>query len=132
VNTTQANHLDGRVRRRNHEPEFKAAVVAECSRPGVSIAGVALHHRLNANLLRRWVVQAGGSQNDDSPENASGSQGETTAPNTGFLPVTIESSAAASKTMIDVEVRRGATVVKVSWPMAAASDLGAWMRELLR
>ncbi|MDF6734710.1 IS66 family insertion sequence element accessory protein TnpB, partial [Escherichia coli] len=23
--------------------------------PGVSIAAIALHHRLNANLLRRWV-----------------------------------------------------------------------------
>ncbi|WP_413783662.1 hypothetical protein [Ralstonia pickettii] len=25
--------------------------------PGVSIAAIALHHRLNANLLRRWVAE---------------------------------------------------------------------------
>jgi transposase-like protein len=31
-------------------------VVAACRRPGVSIAAVALEYRLNANLVRRWVV----------------------------------------------------------------------------
>lgn len=41
----------GRRRRRRHSPEFKAAVVAECSRHGVSIAAVALANGLNANLV---------------------------------------------------------------------------------
>jgi transposase len=49
---------DGRARRRRHSVECKAAVVAECNRPGVSIAAAALRHQLNANLLRRWVVDA--------------------------------------------------------------------------
>ena len=31
-------------------------MVAACRKPGVSIAAVALDYRLNANLLRRWVV----------------------------------------------------------------------------
>ena len=48
--------LRGRRRRRQHSAEFKAQVVAACRKPGVSIAAVALEHRLNANLLRRWVV----------------------------------------------------------------------------
>lgn len=44
------------ARRRRHSPEFKALVVNACSQPGISVAAVALHHRLNANLLRRWVA----------------------------------------------------------------------------
>jgi transposase-like protein len=43
--------------RRHHGAEFKAKVVEECTRPGVSMAAVALAHGLNANLLRRWVVE---------------------------------------------------------------------------
>jgi hypothetical protein len=33
---------------------------------------------------------------------------------------------------IEVELRRGSTVVKVSWPLSAAADCGDWLRELLR
>jgi transposase-like protein len=32
--------------------------------PGVSIAAVALHYRLNANLLRRWVADHEPQQSD--------------------------------------------------------------------
>lgn len=48
--------LMGRRRRRRHSAEFKAAVIEECLRPGVSIAAVALAHGLNANMLRKWVI----------------------------------------------------------------------------
>jgi transposase len=30
-----------------------------CLRPGVSVASTALAHSINANLLRRWMVQYG-------------------------------------------------------------------------
>lgn len=43
-------------RRRRHSAEFKASVIEECLRPGVSIAAVALAHGLNANMLRKWVI----------------------------------------------------------------------------
>ena len=48
--------LMGRRRRRRHSAEFKASVIEECLRPGVSIAAVALAHGLNANMLRKWVI----------------------------------------------------------------------------
>jgi transposase len=32
-------------------------MVAACRRPGVSIASVAMSNGVNANLLRRWVVE---------------------------------------------------------------------------
>ncbi|MFP3624926.1 transposase, partial [Burkholderia sp. SIMBA_051] len=49
-----------RRRRRRYSEEFKAGVVAACHGTGVSVAAVALEHRLNANLLRRWIDQAEG------------------------------------------------------------------------
>ncbi|WP_114968091.1 transposase [Rhodoferax ferrireducens] len=50
--------LPGR-RLRRHSEQFKSEVIGACRQPGVSIAGVALANGLNANLLRRWVVEAG-------------------------------------------------------------------------
>ena len=54
---TSENGGSRKRRRRTHSAEFKVKVVAACRTPGVSIAAVALEHRLNANLLRRWVVE---------------------------------------------------------------------------
>lgn len=47
-------HADGR---RVFEWEAKLAIVREATKPGVSLAGVALRHGVNANLLRKWVVK---------------------------------------------------------------------------
>ncbi|MFT0175064.1 transposase, partial [Paraburkholderia mimosarum] len=49
-----------RRRRRRYSEEFKARVLAACHGTGVSVAAVALEHRLNATLLRRWSDQAEG------------------------------------------------------------------------
>ena len=32
-------------------------MVRECDEPGTCVAGVALAHGINANLLRRWIVR---------------------------------------------------------------------------
>jgi hypothetical protein len=53
--------LVGRRRRRRYTHEFKAQVVAVCQGQGVSLAAIALQHKVNANLLRRWVEQAEGN-----------------------------------------------------------------------
>ncbi|MFC4424532.1 helix-turn-helix domain-containing protein [Cupriavidus pampae] len=42
-------------RRRRHSAEFKAKAVQDCLHRGVSIAAVALHHRVSANLRKRPV-----------------------------------------------------------------------------
>lgn len=41
--------------RRSYSADFKAELVKASQQPGVSLAGLALRHGLNANLLRRWV-----------------------------------------------------------------------------
>jgi len=58
VNTIDQDALLGRRKRRRYTDEFKAEVVAACQGPGVSVAAIALMHKLNANLLRRWLEKA--------------------------------------------------------------------------
>jgi transposase len=46
-----------RTGRRTYTAEYKRRLVQECDQPGVSVAGVALAHGINANLVRRWIVR---------------------------------------------------------------------------
>jgi len=45
--------------RRSYSKAGKRVLARRCTEPGVSLARVALLHGVNANLLRRWVVQYG-------------------------------------------------------------------------
>lgn len=110
------------ARRRKHSPEFKAQVVAACQPHGVSIAAVAMAHGINANLARRWVVQATQRTGDPMLPGA-------VVP--AFIPVH-QPPAEPALADIRIELRRGATAISVSWPCEAAAQCSAWMRELLR
>jgi transposase len=46
-----------RTGRRTYSRAYKLEIVRECSAGDASVAGVALAHGINANLLRRWIVQ---------------------------------------------------------------------------
>jgi len=48
--------------RRTYSREYKLEIVRECSAGEVSVAGVALAHGINANLVRRWIVQHRGGR----------------------------------------------------------------------
>jgi transposase-like protein len=115
----------GRRRRRAHSAEFKAQVVAACSSPGVSIAAVAMANGVNANLARRWVIDAERRDSGALARTANGA-----APTT-FVPLQLPPAQAASMD-IRIELRRGTTVINVSWPCAAASECAAWIRGVLR
>lgn len=123
---------DGRRRRRTHSAEFKAKVVAACRRPGVSIASVALANGLNANLLRRWVVTEEQAQGVRPIEAAGTPPVRLEAERHTFIPLRLEKPAATGAQEITIELRRGSTVVKVTWPLAAAADCAVWVRELVR
>lgn len=41
--------------RRCFDPQAKRELVQACLQPGVSVAGLALQHGVNANLLRKWI-----------------------------------------------------------------------------
>lgn len=42
--------------KRRYDPQAKRALIQSCLEPGISLAGLALAHGVNANLLRKWVV----------------------------------------------------------------------------
>ncbi|MFJ4291200.1 IS66-like element accessory protein TnpA [Cupriavidus sp. NPDC089707] len=117
----------GRRRRRRYSREFKAQVVAACQGPGVSIAAIALHHKLNANLLRRWVDQAEG--NVLAPI-VGGAVAVQPAAMPAFVPVPLETRN-LRPTEIRIEVRRSDQSITVSWPTSEAAQCVAWLREWL-
>lgn len=122
VDTIEQQPSPSRRRRRLHSDEFKADAVAAASQVGMSMASVALARGINANLLRRWVREA------ELPQAVAA---KPAAVASTFVPVRMPEPV-AQPTEIRIDVRRGATTVTVSWPMAAAAECAGWMRELLR
>lgn len=132
MHTAPADLRDGRHRRRRHSDEFKAQVVAECARPGVSIAAIALHHGLNANLLRRWVSQAGALSEDKVGDARQSPCSERGVVVDAFVPVAIAAAREAARpAVIEVKIKRGPMAVQIHWPLSAAAECSAWLRALL-
>lgn len=123
---TYGMDLMGRRRRRRHSAEFKAAVIQECMRPGVSMAAVALAHSLNANMLRKWVIDAEHAL-PPAPKAAPRQDDPVIAPT--FVPLALP--AATVEGEIRIELQRSGTTVTLVWPVSASRDCAAWLREWL-
>jgi|SRR5678815_5195708 transposase len=110
------------ARRRRYSKEMKAQVLVECDAPGASVAKVAMSHGINANVVHGWRKLACGASE------------VALTPSREFVPVALEEAAVprSSERGIEVEVRRGAVTMKLTWPLSAAVDFAAWTRELLR
>ena len=126
---TYGMDLMGRRLRRRHSAEFKAAVVEECMRPGISIAAVALAHGLNANMLRKWLIDAQHA-GKLAPTAAAPPipQSESSAPT--FIPLAL--TAPPIQGDIRIELQRSGTTVSIVWPQTAAAAYAAWLRDWLR
>ena len=116
-----------RSARRNHALELKKAVLDECH-AGASVASVAMAHGLNANLVHKWRRLAQGK--------LVAAVTPPTAAQT-FIPLVIASPTArppacAEPREFRIELRRGAIVATVSWPMSATTECAGWLREVLR
>ena len=118
----------GRRRRRRHSEEFKARVVAQCRRPGVSIAGVALANGLNANLLRRWVVDS--ERGAVSGTAVKGRRKTSHTAETAFLPVRVAADGGAHGD-IRIALQGRALNVEVRWPLSGSDECARWLRALL-
>lgn len=116
----------GRRRRRVHSAEFKAEAVATSRKPGVSIAAVAMQHSINANLLRRWVIEA-----ERAESAAVGAPKALPPPAESFVAVPMR-PVPTREAAIRVEVRRGSLSVSVQWPSSAMHECVIWLRELLK
>jgi transposase-like protein len=114
------------TRRRRHSAEFKAEAIKACMQPGISIAAVALHYRLNANMLRTWVSA---HEERAAMEKAHASMN---VPKAEFIPLQLTAVQEAATPDIVIEVRRGAATVTIRWPHTAAADCAGWLHGWLR
>jgi transposase-like protein len=117
----------GRRRRRNHSEQFKAEAVAACLQPGASIAAAAMARSINANLLRRWVVEAERA----NPGPVMPVAPTATAQSERFVALPL-SAAPVDDAPIRIEVRRGAMTVSVQWPRSAMHECAIWLRDLIK
>lgn len=107
--------------RRRHSAELKAQILMQCAQPGASIAAIAQTHGLNANLVHKWR------------RHAKRIAASTVLPGAEFIALSIASAPMPAPIAdIRIDLRRGATIMTINWPVAAAGDCAAWIRELLR
>lgn len=112
--------------RRSYSLALKTQILHECSQPGASIAGVAISHGINPNIVHKWRMNV--------------RRGELVVADTpGFIPVNVRAQpvapgdqVASTTGTIQVEVQRGSVHARISWPVQAGGDCAAWLRELLR
>lgn len=107
-------------KRRSYLKSFKAQVIQECREPDATIAGVALNHGLNANLVHKWIrVQ---ERRDVSQMPA-------------FIPLKLPTLPAQPQTTpaaIRIEVPHARGTVVVSWPVENSGACAGFLRDLLR
>jgi transposase len=104
--------------RRRYGAELKQHILAQCAEPGASVAGIAMAHGINANVVHKWRRLA------------SGALPAVATP--AFVPVSLPAATCTPASDIRIELRRGATQITLSWPLAAADQCAVWLRELLR
>ena len=111
-----------RPQRRFYSPQLKCQVMQECRQSGASVAGVALSHGINANIVHRWLREH--SQTALVPQSQA------------FVPVTLDEPAPGSAPQaapdIRVEVQRANATIVVKWPLQGSAACTAWLREWLR
>jgi transposase len=128
MHTMASEAIAQRPKRRYYPPELKNQIVTECQVSGASVAGVALSHGINANILHRWM-------REQSDAKLPAHRHEFVALNP---PPPVEQNDATGlnspplSRAISVEVRRSAGVVTVNWPLEGAASCAAWLRDWLR
>jgi len=111
--------------RRSYSPEFKAQVVATCRIQGMSVASVARQHGINHNILHRWLRETPAVSLKDP---VSSPAAFIELPMTQNKPEPV----ATACSNVHVELKRGDLMIKVSWPVASASECSRFLAELLR
>jgi transposase len=106
--------------RRQHSPEFKQGLVAQCQ-PGVSVSRVALAHGINANLLRKWIDR----YRNQLPAPVLAEPSKLVAVHVE-LPVKAQTEAACSE-VIEISLTKRTTHISIRWPGNQAHVFGQWL-----
>ncbi len=100
----------------------------------MSIAAVALANGLNANMLRRWVVEADrGGAVALSNQGSMAVHATTVSDLPAFVAVQMSAPPATlAPPDIHIEFARGPTTIAMRWPASQADACALWLREMLR
>ena len=128
MHTMASEAIAQRPKRRYYSPELKSQVVAQCQVSGASVAGVALAHGINANIVHRWLREHTAQR---MPAHCNEFVALALQPAAAQSPASTSNAASAPRD-IRVEVRRSASMVTVNWPLEDAASCAAWLREWLR
>ena len=119
-------------RRRKHSIQFKAAVLAACQQPGVSVAAIARRYDLNDNIVHKWLADARRSA-DPKPSMLTNSRDASPAsPALSFMPIQIADQPAPSSAPIRLHFRQGQRDLTIEWPADQAQACLALIQALLR
>jgi transposase len=116
--------------RRRHSVEFKERVLAACSEPGASVAAVARSYELNDNLVHQW--RRGRGVGTTKPAIPLAQKAPEFVELSLSAPTPPQAKVAAPSEGIRIELKRGSLGINVLWPLSAAGECTAWLRELLR
>lgn len=129
---SEISRHEGRRTHRTYSRDFKAQMVSACLQPGASVAALALSHGMNANVVHRWLKEHArtGCHQLKALETS-----PTVAPSISpveFLQLPLPAAAEPERQGIEVELRKGALTLRVTWPASLAPDLAHWTAALLR
>ena len=133
METSVVVEAPGRRTHRRHSADFKVKVVQACRKSGVSIAAVALANGLNANMLRRWVVEAERGGVVALSNQGLAVHATTVSDLPAFVAVQMSAPpATVGPPDIHIEFARGPTTIAMRWPASQADACALWLREVLR
>lgn len=142
------NALKPHRARRSYTDQFKAEMVAQCLRGNVSVASLALEQGMNANVLRRWIVEherySKHVLRDEDVESVRPTVDMAPANWIPFKPpqVADDCQTAAARpvvrapepdeigSLIELELANQGLTMKVRWPVSEHKALAQWTREL--
>jgi transposase len=87
---------------------------------------VALSRELNANLLRRWIVEHDAQLVLAKPQSVNFNKRATDDSPTEFIPAALSTGISRGEP-IRIELCLGDTIMNVFWPLAAAMDCATWI-----
>ena len=111
-------------RRRRYTAAFKAQILAECDQPDASVAGVAIRHQLNPNLVQKWRLLA--------RRDGQGDFLRLPTPASSAPPVLAPATPPASPAMVRMDVPTPSGTLIVHWPIDALPHSVEWLRTLTR
>ncbi|MDP4079002.1 transposase [Acidovorax sp. A1169] len=117
-----ARHTARRTHR-TYTPAFKAELVAACQQPGTSIAALAASHGMNANVLHRWLKEHARTGCHHPIASQQLREPDPLPSVSEFIALRLSSvTPDAVATELKIEMRKGALLMTVSWPIHAAAD----------